>query len=60
MLPRGLGASSGSYCRKLNIGKVPTERTHLIIPAATPNACALKDANGIAASIQVTLCYRLW
>lgn len=32
---------------------VPSERTHVIIPAATPNICVIKNADGIAASIQV-------
>ena len=49
------GATSNNWhtASNWNIGKVPTDLTHVIIPAATPNACVLKDANAVAASIQV-------
>ena len=36
-----------------NIGKVPTEKTHVIVSGITPNVCTISTANGEAASIQL-------
>ncbi len=36
-----------------NIGKVPTDKTHVIITGSTPNPCIISTANAQAASIQV-------
>ncbi|MES2777423.1 MAG: hypothetical protein V4722_24805 [Bacteroidota bacterium] len=36
-----------------NIGKVPTDKTHVIVPGGTPNNCIISSANAEAASIQV-------
>jgi hypothetical protein len=36
-----------------NIGKVPTDKTHVIIGTSTPNICIVSTANAQAASIQV-------
>jgi len=36
-----------------NIGKVPTDNTHVIVPGGTPNNCIISNANAAAASIQV-------
>ncbi|MES2777416.1 MAG: hypothetical protein V4722_24770 [Bacteroidota bacterium] len=36
-----------------NIGKVPTNKTHVIINGGTPNNCIISTANAQAASIQV-------
>lgn len=36
-----------------NIGKVPTDKTHVIITGTTPNPCIISTGNAQAASIQV-------
>ena len=36
-----------------NIGKVPGNKTHVIIPASTPNPCIISNSNASAASIQL-------
>jgi hypothetical protein len=36
-----------------NINKVPTDKTHVIIPNGTTNPCVVSNANGQAASMQV-------
>jgi hypothetical protein len=34
-------------------GKVPTDKTHVIVLAGTPNICTVSNANGICSSIQL-------
>ncbi len=36
-----------------NINKVPTDKTHVIVPGGTANPCVVSGANGQAASVQV-------
>jgi hypothetical protein len=36
-----------------NINKVPTIKTHVIVPGGTANPCVVSNANGLAASVQV-------
>ena len=50
-----VGGSSNNWHNPANwtINKVPTDQTHVIIPAGTANPCTLSTANGLAASIQV-------
>lgn len=49
------GASSSNWhtAANWNIGKVPTENTHVIIPGGTTNPCIISSNNISAASIQV-------
>lgn len=35
-----------------NTGKVPAEKTHVIVPGGTPNPCVINTANVLVASIQ--------
>ena len=49
----GTTSSNWHTAANWNIGKVPTEFTHVIIPAGTPNSCIISTNNASAASIQV-------
>ncbi len=48
------GATSSNWhtASNWNIGKIPTDKTHVIIPGGTPNACIISTGNAIAASVQ--------
>ena len=50
-----LGTTSSDWHTAANwsTGKVPTDKTHVIITGSTPNPCIIINANATAASIQV-------
>jgi hypothetical protein len=49
----GTTSNSWHVAANWSTNKVPTQQTHVIIPAGTPNVCTVSSADAVAASIQV-------
>jgi hypothetical protein len=49
----GTTSSDWHTASNWNIGKVPGDKTHVIVPGGTPNSCIVSNANASAASVQV-------